>query len=300
MKKVIITGAGGFIGRNLTEKLLQENIVVYGIDISDKFISNFRDCENFHPIIIEDINNLNQLDMLKNDGIDTFFHLGWGGSLLSCDLNNIPLQISNIQMSILYLEKMKELGIQNVVFGSSSYQYMINTSNHIVTSYYGIAKKATEDMFLSFCQANNIKCNIAILTNTFGVGDFSSKAVNTILKKMIENKEISLVKGDYLNDWVYIDDTVNGLITIAARGKNLKRYYIGNLNITTFKDKINIMARKTSYKKPLKFGEYLENTRVDYTCLDSNILFEDTGFYCQNNFEDSISKTILWLQERGF
>lgn len=299
MKKVIITGAGGFIGKSLIKKLLSKNIIVYGIDINDRPLEEFKYFENFYPIVIKNDIDLSLLDSLNNEQIDTFFHLGWGGSLLSTDLNNFTLQISNIQMSMKYLEKMDKLGIKNVIFGSSSYQYMIDNQTNLQCNYYGLSKKTVEDMFFAYCFNHQIKCNIAILTNTYGIGDYSNKAVNSLLKSMIHKEKLILVEGLYKNDWVYIDDTVNGLISVANCPKSYQRYYIGHIEISTFKDKILEMLEITKYNEHVIFGEYIESSHVDYSLLDARKILEDTGFKCSCPFHKGIELTVSWLKERG-
>ena len=299
MKKVIITGAGGFIGKSLTKRLLEDDKIVYGIDINDKSFEDLNTFKNFHPIVIKNTNDLNLLDSLKKEDIDTFFHLGWGGSLLSKDLNNVSLQISNIQMSMKYLKKIVELGVKSVIFGSSSYQYMIDNQTGMQCNYYGISKKTTEELFLAYCLVHKIKCNIGILTNTFGVGDYSNKAVNSLLITMINKDKLTLVEGIYKNDWVYIDDTVNGLISVAKSSKSYQRYYIGHIEISTFKEKILEMVKITDYPESVVFGEYTENSHVDYSLLNAQKLLEDTGFRCCTDFNKAIELTILWLQKRG-
>ena len=51
-----------------------------------------------------------------------------------------------------------------------------------------------------------------------------------------------------------------------------------------------------NYDKKLVFGEYPENTHVDYTLLDANKTLVDTGFSCEVTFEEGIKKTAEWLK----
>ena len=53
MKKVIITGAGGFIGGALTKYLLEKGVTVYGVDISDEKFSAYSDHETFIPVVAD-------------------------------------------------------------------------------------------------------------------------------------------------------------------------------------------------------------------------------------------------------
>ena len=50
MEKVIVTGAGGFIGGALTRKLLEKNVTVYGVDVSEEKLSEYSVFKNFIPV----------------------------------------------------------------------------------------------------------------------------------------------------------------------------------------------------------------------------------------------------------
>lgn len=78
MRKAVITGAGGFIGRNLTKRLLQEDIQVYGIDIEAAQERILADT-GVTPLCV-DIGDKRELaNILKAAQPDVFYHLAWAG-----------------------------------------------------------------------------------------------------------------------------------------------------------------------------------------------------------------------------
>ena len=293
MKTAVVTGAGGFIGGALTQKLLEKGVKVYGVDISEKIYNAFNEYENFIPLKT-DLSKEKLSDQI-HENIDVMFYLSWGGKLGGSDLYDYTLQLENVRTAIKTCDDSSEF-CKHFIFAASSYECMVKEHIAIPINIYGIAKKTAADMCASVACGNNMDFNKAILTNTFGVGDRSDKAVNTIIKAMMFNRPLKLVDGTHKNDWVYIDDTVNGLISIADKGINLKNYYIGHSDITTFKEKINIMKTLLCPDRQLTFGEINEDTYVDYSEFDLNSLHNDTGFECKSDFKESILKTAEWLR----
>lgn len=296
MKKAIVTGAGGFIGGALTKELLKREYKVYGVDISLSALKKFDDEENFVPLCI-DLNKGKISERIADSNIDVIFYLAWGGSLKGGDLLDTKLQINNIKTAVNVIEDIKNKCVR-FIFCASSYEYMRDISGkNITVSIYGSAKKAASEMCASIAYRNKIDFNKIILTNTYGIGDKSDKAVNTIIRIMLNKGELKLVKGDNRNDWVYIDDTVNGIIAAAEHGQSFHDYYIGHRDITTFKEKIIMMRDILCPEMELVFGKMNEDTYVNYDLIDLDALYNDTGFECKAGFEESIRKTAEWITE---
>ncbi len=299
MSKVIVTGAGGFIGSAVVKTLLDKDAAVFGIDIDKNKLTQFEHYKNFTPIVA-DFSIYNTLDKLISDRqFDLFIHLAWAGSFGGEDYYNYKLHNKNIDAVCEACEISAKLLVKRFVFCGSSYQSMISDSAVFPVNYYGIIKRAAADYCMAMCGKNGVECNIAILTNTYGVGDTSQKAVNTFLKKLMNNEDLFLIVGDKCNDWVYISDTVSGIIAVSESPYSFKQYYVGHRNISTFKEKLIAMKDILHSKSELKFGEYKDETFVNYTDFDLDALYNDTGFECKSNFRESILKTAEWLKARN-
>lgn len=299
MKKMIVTGATGFIGGALTKKLLLQGERVYGIDINAKRLEEMKQYGDFVPVVA-DFSAYDRLEELISErGFDYCVHTAWAGSLGGKDLYDHELQNFNIQSACKLFDKADKLGVKRVIFCCSSYQDMVKDGYDFTVNYYGIAKKAASDYCLAICARNGIECNIAVLTNTYGTGDRSQKAVNTFISKMQKGEEIKLIEGNKRNDWVYIDDTVEGLIRAAESPYAFRHYYIGHRVISSFKEKLLMMKETLKSSSELRFGEYPDDTYVNYDKLDLNALYNDTGFECRSDFKESILKTSEWLRSIG-
>lgn len=299
MKKVIITGCGGFIGGALTKILLEQGLTVFGVDIAKKQLERFNCFNNFVPVIA-DFSKYDRIDELIVDrGFDYLIHTAWSVSGGKGYLNNYydyTLQNENVQAACIIADKCKALEVKRLVFCNSSYQSMTVEGFNEPINYYGIAKKSASEYCLAICKRSGVECNIATLTNTYGVGDVSKKAVNNFISKLLNHEKLSLVDGTRKNDWMYIDDTVNGLIAVAESPYSFKYYYVGHKEITTFKEKLLQMKDILGSRSELLFGAYTDETFVDYEQLDAAQLNIDTGFKCKADFKESILKTAEWVK----
>lgn len=291
MKTAIVTGAGGFIGGALSKELLNLGYKVYGADLKAEHLELLCENKNFVPIAID-----LTCEALSNkipEKVDIMFYLSWGGSLGGKDLYDIELQTNNIKTAAKVCEDSAKI-CKRFVFISSSYEHMKSemTGDFSVNTY-GIAKRAAGDICAQICSKDGTEYVKAVLTNTYGVGDRSKKAVNTIINAMQNGLPLKLVEGNTPNDWVYIDDTVKGLIHIAERGEAFKEYYIGHKIISTFKEKMLDMGKVICPERQFTFGEMPENTYIDYTELAEEI---PEDFECRSDFKESIMKTANWLK----
>ncbi|MBQ8614539.1 MAG: NAD(P)-dependent oxidoreductase [Ruminiclostridium sp.] len=296
-KTAVVTGAGGFIGSALCKTLLLRNYKVYGVDIinDDELVERIGNNKNFIPVCI-DLKKDSLSDLIK-ENVDVLFYLCWGGSLSGEDLYNEELQLVNVSTAVKVCKDASSY-CKHFIFGSSSYEFMKSANNvDINTNVYGISKGVASKMCASVSLRNKMDFNKAILTNTYGKGDRSRKAVNTLIYKLLKGQQLELVEGEKPNDWVYIEDTVRGLIDIYEKGKSYKDYYIGHQNITTFKEKITIMRDLLSPKATLNFGTFEDSNYVDYNLVNLVSLYEDTGFECEVSFEDGIKKTAEWVRD---
>lgn len=294
MKTAIVTGAGGFIGGALTGKLLEKGITVYGVDIREIPPNRYgggRE-QRFIPVCADMSEGLPEVA----EHVDAVFHLANGGQWWK-HLNDPEFQIESIKTAVRSLQAISDR-CDRFIFCGSTYEYMRSVGERqIEASIYGIAKRATAQMCAALAQRKGIGFNKVILTNTFGVGDKSDKAVNTIVGKMLDREPLSLVEGHNRNDWMYIDDTVDGLIAVAERGIDCRNYYIGHRKITTFQEKLIAMRDLLCPGMELKFGTMAENTYIDYDAIDLDVLYEDTGFEAKTEFADAIRRTAAWVNE---
>ena len=227
MKKIVITGAAGFIGSNLVDKLLNEGFFVFGIDnlITGSLdnLSHLNSNNNFDFI---------NYDVTKHmdikDKIDYVFHFASPASPI--DYLEYPIQTLKANAigghNALGLAKKNNakfiLASTSEVYGDpqehpQKESYFGNVNPIGPRSIYDEAKRFIESMTISYHVYHNLRVSIVRIFNTYGprmkIDD--GRVLPTFIKQAASNKDLT-VNGDgtQTRSFCYIDDLVNGIIQL--------------------------------------------------------------------------------------
>lgn len=296
MKKAIVTGSGGFIGKALVKKLLKEQFYVYAISTKRHQLIEFETIDNIS--IVE--GNISDIDISNfgEEEITYFFHLAWR-SKSAKERNDVNTQKDNIDASISAIILAEKLKCKKFIFFGTNQQYLYDyNSIDNKFSFCGLygASKAAASRICQTLALGKIGFNCVLFTNVYGVGDYSMRTANLFIKKLHNGENLDLILGENLYDWTYIDDAVEGILAVAEDGINNKEYYIGNRKLRTFKDIVENLRDIINPLVELNFGKYSDTSFTDYEAIDLNALYEDTGFECKSDFKESILKTSEWVK----
>lgn len=298
MKKIVISGVNGFIGSSLCNKFLEMEYQVIGIGRSQAKHQNIIASSNYTFMKTDAID----LEILKE--ADIFYHLAWNMSVYNSRDNDVTceVEVENIKMSYETMKMAIKAGIKKFIFcGSITRDKFYFDENrkltNIMGSIYGIAKQAASDICQKLAIDAGMEYNNALLANTYGPKDYSKKVVFGFIKKMVNDEDLSLIEEHDQADWVYIEDTIDALISVGLKGKNMKTYYLGHRKIATFGENIHVLKEALESKSKLNFGVYKEIIGYDYSKVDLDALYKDTGFECQADSKESLKKTADWFEK---
>lgn len=300
MKKIVISGVNGFIGSSLCNKFLEMGYQVIGIGRSEAKHKNIIDSPNYTFLKTDQLD----LELLKD--ADIFYHLAWNMCVYNSRDNDstCKVEVENIKMSYETMQMAINAGIKKFVFCGSITRdkYYFDEDRNLTDikgSIYGIAKQAASDICQKLAIDAGMEYNNALLANTYGPKDYSKKVVFGFIKKLVNDEDLDLIEEHDQADWVYIDDTVNALINVGLKGINMKTYYLGHRNIATFGENLYALKKALNSNSKLNFGVFKEIIGYDYSKVNRDELYEDTGFECQADFEDSFLRTTEWFEQEG-
>ena len=298
MRNIVILGADGFIGKNLYKKLINdENNYIYA------FVKDFKSFNNIYTnskIFELDMNDYYDIkNILRDINIDVVYYISWYGGVLPDNLKKEEIQYKNIEIFNTFMKSMIDLNVNKIIFISSDRKYKLFKENYedIVDSFYGISKHCCELIGKNISFHNDILFNSVIFSNVYGVGDFSLRSTNKIIRKMINGEDVDLIDGNILYDWIYIEDAVNGIVKVYEQGKPYSSYYIGSREIKKFSEIINRVKDILKSDSKLNYFMYKDDYYVDYEKLDYLKIYRDTDFKIESDFEENIIKTAKWIQE---
>lgn len=305
MKKVIVTGAIGFIGREIVRMLNSVGTEVYAVVRNDKRdISVISEMENVNIVYCE----MEQIDKLKSllpdRDIDTCIHLAWEGSFGDARAD-YHKQLLNIEYSLNLIDTLAEMKVRRFVgAGTLAEKDVLNyhpnpgaTPNAV--SIYGIAKSAAHFMTKAECTKVGMEHVWCYLSNTYGVGNTTGNFVNMACNKMLTGQRAAFTAGEQMYDFVYITDTVRAILAASEKGRSHTAYYLGSTKARKLKEYIKIIHSAIDESIVLHLGEIPFNgNSLPAEAYDTSQLVQDTGYEPEIDFEEGITKTIDWLRSR--
>ncbi|MBQ3069435.1 MAG: NAD(P)-dependent oxidoreductase [Clostridia bacterium] len=303
MKKILLTGANGFIGSALIKELSAQGVQVYAV-IKDREerVEHIQKYDNVF-IVYCDLAEIERIPSLIEDrDIDTCIHLAWAGSF-GDGRADYALQLQNVQYSMDLINVAANMGIKRFVGAGTLAEKDVQnyhptdgaTPNAV--SIYGIAKITAHYMTKAECTRLGMEHIWCYLSNTYGVGNTTNNFVNMASRLMLQGKRAAFTAGEQSYDFVYIDDTARAIFYAAEKGHANTAYYLGSTKQRKLKEYITIIRDTIDSNIPLYLGEIPFNGNpLPEEAYDTQKLVEHTGYYPSVLFEDGIKRTIDWLK----
>lgn len=303
MKKIILTGATGFVGNAVLRELIKHDIQVIAISRS-KEPENIPDSPLVHYISCELADMKEMLLSSAIRDVDTFYHFGWMGTSVSMR-SNAQLQLNNAKWTVEALESAHALGCKRFICAGSIMEHeamaaAYTQGNKPGTGYiYGGGKVVAHIMCMSVAAKLGIDLIWPSITNAYGVGEVSSRLVNTTIRKCIHGEVPQFTAGTQNYDFVYIDDVARAFYLIGEKGKPFHEYLIGSGHAKALKEFLLEMKAAIAPNLDFIFGD-IPFTGIDlplerFDCTETE---KDTGFKAEISFAEGTRRTKAWLEQR--
>jgi UDP-glucuronate 4-epimerase len=329
MKKVLVTGAAGFIGFHLINRLLKEGIKVIGLDnINDYYDVNLK---NSRLNILNAQGNFlfEKASLEDKDAVDNVFSKYSPNIVINLaaqagvrySLENPHAYIeSNVVGFTNILEGCRHNKVEQLIYASSSSVYGANTSlpfsvhdnvDHPI-SLYAATKKANELMAHTYSHLYGIPTTGLRFFTVYGPWGRPDMALFLFTKSIINGEPIKVFNnGNMMRDFTYVDDIVESIFRLTLRspepniewdGKKpdpgtsyapYKVYNIGNNNPVKLMDFINAIESKLGIDAKKEFLP-LQAGDVPQTYADVEDLYNDIYFRPQTSIKDGIGKFVDW------
>lgn len=231
-KKILVTGANGFIGKELVNQLSAKRykIVCFDLNFDETYKKN-KNVEFFKGSIL---NELELFRAMKN--CSHVIHLAAALGVQYTEKNRLECFEINIEGTKKVLEACVKSGIKKIIFSSSSEVYG-NQNKKIfdentdlqVLSNYGISKIVGEEYLRAYYEKYKLKYNIVRFFNVYGSNQKDNFVMTKFIKSIIKNKDLYIYgSGNQMRSFCHVNDAVKGIILVLNKGKLNKLYNIGN------------------------------------------------------------------------
>lgn len=253
MKKIVLTGASSFIGRNLISKASGWDIIA----VVRRGNKSIKPASNV-SIVELNMDEYANLGKITGDA-DCFISLAWNGTR-SADRINSELQSKNVLNSVSAVKSMLNVGCKKVILAGSQAEYGQHTEqiDEAVPCFpntaYGKAKLAFCEAAMQLCEEYRVSCIEPRFFSLFGPDDYAGSMVIDMLRKMLDNQPCDLTEGTQMWDFMYIDDAVEALIMLCEKNCNKGVYNFAGGDCRPLRSFVEEMARITHTKSKLNFG----------------------------------------------
>jgi NAD dependent epimerase/dehydratase len=312
-KKVLITGAGGFIGSHLVEEMSK-------LGANVKVLVRYNSRNDSGMIDLLPSENLKSIDIIKGDmrdsetvrqaikNVDIVFHLA---SLIAIPYSYLhPSEVveTNIMGTLNVLNSAREFGIERLVHTSTSEvygtaQYVPIDENHPLhgQSPYSASKISADMLAESFYRSFNVPISVIRPFNTYGPRQSARAVIPTIITQCLTRKEILLGSLEPTRDLTFVNDTVKGFIKVAESDKSVGQIInIGSgfeISIGELANKIISLIDKSVTIRQVSERLRPEKSEVQRLFADNSKAKRLLNWEPTMVLEDGLNQTIEWIKQ---
>jgi len=311
--KAVVTGAAGFIGSHLSERLLQDGWTVVGVDNFDGFYDprvkrrNIAGClanPDFR-LIEADIRDSGAMEKAITNDTDVIVHLAARAGVRPSIAEPLLYADVNINGTLVLLELARQHQVGRFVFASSSSVYGNNRKVPFAEednvdfpiSPYAATKKAGELICHTYHHLYGLAINCLRFFTVYGPRQRPDLAIHKFAR-LIEAGQPVPVYGDgtMMRDFTYIDDIVNGVVAAIDRCSDYEIYNLGESQPISVNDLINELEHALGKKAvrqylPLQPGD-VDRTYADITKAETRL-----GYSPSTDIPTGLAHFVAWLRQ---
>ena len=310
MKKILVTGADGFIGSHLVEMLVSKGHKVKALSQYNS-LNNFGCLENINckkkiEIFTGDIRDSNYCEYISKD-VDIIFHLA---ALIGIPYSYMAIENyieTNIKGTVNICYAAKKNNVSRLIHTSTSEvygtaQYVPIDERHPLQpqSPYSATKIAADAMVMSFYNSFNLPITIARPFNTYGPRQSARAVIPTIITQIASGKKkIKLGDLSPTRDFNYVEDCCRGFIMLSESKKTIGEIInIGSnteISIGEIFDLIKELMSSDATISNDKQRKRPKNSEVFRLCCDNKKIKELVSYKPKINIRNGLKKTINWI-----
>lgn len=304
---ILVTGAAGFLGSHLSEKLLKKGHKVIGIDNlssgSSKNLENIITQENFH-FIEHDITDYIDIEC------DQIYNLACPASPVQYQNN----PISTLKTNVIGTYNLLELAVRNnaKIFQASTSEvygdplehpqresYWGNVNPIGIRSCYDEGKRCAETLFFDYQREHKIQIRVGRIFNTYGpkMQLEDGRVVSNFIVQALAGKSLTVYgAGNQTRSFCFVDDLIRGFILLMEQDKLSGPVNLGNPIEFSMIELAEKVIKLTSSTSEIIFEE-LPQDDPKMRRPDIDLAFQELGWSPSISLDEGLRKTIEYFKD---
>jgi NAD dependent epimerase/dehydratase len=311
-KKIFVTGADGFIGSHLVEKLIDENHDVTAMCYYNSF-NNYGWLDTIDKkkiknakIVLGDVRDENLINKISKD-TEIFYHLAaligipYSYTAVDSYIDTNIKGTKNILSSCLNNKKIEKIIITSTseVYGSAINVPINETHPLQAQSPYSASKIAADSLATSFQLSFGLPITIARPFNNYGPRQSARAVIPTIISQILNGrKKIELGNINTKRDFIYVKDTVDALSLLKKdnkmTGEVVNICSANEISIENLFNKIKKLLKSNAKLVTKKNRIRPKNSEVTRLLGDNKKMIKSFKWKAKYNLEDGLKETIEW------
>lgn len=305
MKKVLVTGATGFVGSALTRKLIEQQLEVHVLIRQHSDMWRIKDLDrnlNLHRVDLRDLATLKKI--VKDINPDVIYHCATHGGF-HYQKNTAEIIESNFLGTVNLLIACQEIEFDYFVNTGSSSEYGVK--NHALSERdlpvpmgdYAVSKVAAT----LYCQSVRLQRELPVITlrlfSPYGPWDAQSRFIPYVIKSFLNHESPQISTPQSVRDYVYIEDVVDAYLKFLNLSYlNCDIINIGSGNQTKLQEVVEIVQCKTSSSIIASWGS-IDQVRNEPQIwkADISLAKEMLNWSPKITIEEGLQNTVDWLME---
>jgi len=258
LHRALVTGATGYVGSNLTKRLVFEG---WDVHIVVQPNSGLTALESISKQITIHQHNGTTADMIRLVGKanpEIVFHLASKFLVQHRPEDIAALISSNLLFSTQLVEALAVNKVTYLVNTSTSWQHY-ESAEYDPVNLYAATKQAFEDILVYYTNACDIKVTTLTLFDTYGPNDFRQKLFSILRCAYLSNQMLNMSPGHQLIDIVHIEDVVRAFLIVSDRfikglGGNNERFSVTSGSSVTLKDLVESFIAISGVSLAINWG----------------------------------------------
>ncbi len=311
-RKFLVTGAAGFIGSHLCERLISKGNTVVGLDNFDPFydreikesnIKNLKQSDRF-KFVEGDIRDADCVETICKGGIDIVVNLAAKAGVRPSIADPVGYADCNICGTMVLLEAARRANIKKFIFASSSSVYGNNKkvpfseSDNVdyPISPYAATKKAGELICHTYHHLYGIDISCLRFFTVYGPRQRPDLAIHKFVKLIEAGKPITVFgDGSMERDFTYIDDIIDGTVAAIEKCEGFEIYNLGESRPIRL-DKLIVEIEKALGKKAIIERCPPQPGDVERTYADVSKAKRELGYNPHTEISAGLAKFISWFR----
>lgn len=304
----LVTGCAGFIGSNLTDRLIEEGHDVIGIDcFTDYYSSDIKKMnisaalkkDNF-KLMKEDI-----LDIKEFPAVDCVFHLAAQAGVRASWGRSFDRYVrDNIEATQRLLEFYKDAKIEKFVFSSSSSVYgdadlpMREDGQTRPISPYGVTKLAAENLAYLYWKNYGIPAVSLRYFTVYGPRQRPDMAIHKFVRAIIRGEEVTVYgDGTHMRDFTYISDVVQANLVAAKKSAEGGTFNIGGGSEISVNELIEKISEEVGKDAIIR---YIDRQKGDagFTLADVSRARDVLGWVPKVSLDEGLAKYVEGVKRK--